>query len=140
MGSWRDGTTPGVQQDIDGLLDAAFALAKEQLSTSGDMTPTAVVLLADGTLEARGTAVSGTFAASMLAALEEALASDREHLRGVAVAHSIGLDGVRTVQIRLEHVDPTVPALLVSVTCRLEGSQLRFSDLLSETTERRTWV
>ena len=113
MNTWRDDTSQLVQDDVDGLIDAALPFALEQLRRRGAFVPYAITIDHDGAERMHFTEpptdeeiVLGSDAVAHYDAIFREL---REEIRAAALVIDIwmddGVDGEYTdaVRCRIEH-------------------------------------
>lgn len=108
MTSWRDSATRQAQDDLDGLLDVALPFAQQMLDQHGEFFPYGVAL--DEAGEARmvaGDPQLGDRPAStdVLSTLVEALRTERDSFRAVALVSDVRLGRSDSVRVQLEHRD-----------------------------------
>jgi hypothetical protein len=142
MTSWRDGTSPETQDDLDGLLDAALPFAQQQIETHGEFFPYGVALDSDGTLGMLAGDPDGSeqpASLDVLAVLFDGLRSQRDQLRAIAVVSDVRLADSDAIRVELEHREG--PAMAVFLPYRrspiLEGFE--FGDLSAAPADRQVW-
>lgn len=106
MASWRDSASPQVQDDLDGLLNAALPFAQQMLGESGEFFPFGVVLSSGGDIRMIAADTGHDDkprSTDVLATRVRGVRVDREALRAVALVSDVRTDDTDAVQVELEH-------------------------------------
>ena len=116
VASWRDSASPQVQDDLDGLLNAALPFAQQMLGESGEFFPFGVVLSSGGDIRMIAADTGHDDkprSTDVLATRVRGVRVDREALRAVALVSDVRTDDTDAVQVELEHREGAAMAVLL---------------------------
>jgi hypothetical protein len=142
MVSWRDSASQQVQDDLDGLVNAALPLATQRLDEHGEFFPFGVALNDAG--EARvvaGDPGQGERppSAAVLATIVEGLRGERDAMRAVALVADVRLADGDAVRVELEHREGQAIAVLLPYKKKRFGRGIEYGGLTAGLGTAQIW-
>jgi hypothetical protein len=143
MPSWRDGTSPQAQADLDELLNAALGFAQQQLADHGEFYPCAAAIRADGQAEMIAgqprTASEHPAAADIIASCIAQLASRQHAIRAAAIVADVRLPdhGGEAIEVSLEHAEGQALRVLLPYARRRKA--ITYGQISVSAGSRRIW-
>ena len=142
MASWRDAASPEAQGDLDGLLDLAVRFAKRMLTEEGEFFPFGAAVDDTGQQRLLG-ADPGLGeqppSADVLAYLLHGARNESDHLRAVALACDVLVDGSDAVRVHIEHREGIVLTALLPYQ-RRRRNKIEYGTLSASLGEPQIWT
>lgn len=141
--SWRGGASQQVQDDLDGLLDAALPFATQMLDEHGEFFPYGVALDAAGNERMiAGDPGSGERPESseVLATLVQGLQQQRRDLRAVALVSDVLVAGSDAIRVELEHREGQLLAVLLRYKKKRFRSGIEYGELSASPGTAHVWM
>jgi hypothetical protein len=140
--SFRDSASQQVQDDLDGLMNAALPFAQRMLAEQGEFVPYGVARELDG--ETRMVAVDRGHGrpptnSDLLVALVHRLRSERDSLRAVALVSDVHLAASDAIRVELEHREGHATAVFLPYTKKRLPRGVEFGDLEARLRTQQVW-